>query len=83
MSDYRIRYHDMVGHSFPGVTFPGEKKIYRIGPEFYNMKEFFDANIDQHDIFVFESLNADDNSWQCWYGVCKCIADAFCLQLRS
>lgn len=41
----------MLRKSFPGVKFPGT--VYRHCTECFNMKEFFDANIDAFNIFVY------------------------------
>eukprot|EP00041_Stephanoeca_diplocostata_P028814 m.833253 g.833253 ORF g.833253 m.833253 type:complete len:339 (+) comp23442_c0_seq5:451-1467(+) len=60
-------YLPMVAWSFPDVVFPGEPKVYRFGA--IDMKKFFDANIDKFDIFVFENLNPDDNTWENDYEV--------------
>ena len=42
----------------------GGWQVYRHGADFFDMRAFFDANIDKFDIFVFENLNADDSSWE-------------------
>lgn len=57
-------YLPMLAKNFPGVTFPAEVPVYRHGAKFFNMKTFFDANIDKFDIFVYENLNPDDPSWE-------------------
>ena len=56
-------YLPMLEHSFPGVVFPGKTKVYRHGKDFFDMKRFFDANIDKFDIHVYENLNPDDSTW--------------------
>jgi hypothetical protein len=42
----------------------GSEPVYRFGPNHFDMKKFFDANIDRFDIFVFHNLNADDHTWK-------------------
>ncbi len=37
--------------------------MYRFGPDHFDMKKFFDANYDKFEIFVFEHLNRQDNTW--------------------
>eukprot|EP00040_Diaphanoeca_grandis_P019148 m.100896 g.100896 ORF g.100896 m.100896 type:complete len:653 (+) comp27284_c0_seq1:96-2054(+) len=56
-------YLPMLAKSFPGVVFPGSMQVYRHHPDAFNMKQFFDANIDKFDIFVYENLNAEDSTW--------------------
>lgn len=53
------RYLPMLGHTFPGVKFPGKVPVYRMGPSFFAMRDFFDANIDRFPIFVYENLNEE------------------------
>lgn len=38
-------YLPMTGWTFPGVVFPSKIQRYSFGPEFFDMKKFFDANI--------------------------------------
>ena len=38
--------------------------VYRFGDDHFDMKKFFDANIDRFDIFVFEHLNEQDSTWK-------------------
>lgn len=56
-------YLPMLEHSFPGVVFPAKTKVYRHGKDYFDMKKFFDANIDKFDIHVYENLNPDDSTW--------------------
>ena len=60
-------YLPMLEFSFPGVDFPAKTKVYRHGKDFFDMKKFFDANIDKFDIFVYENLNPDDATWTADY----------------
>ncbi|EGD78311.1 hypothetical protein PTSG_09378 [Salpingoeca rosetta] len=57
-------YVPMLGDKFEGVVFPGEKKVYQLGPEYYNMLSFLDSNYDRFPIFVFEGMNEEDTTWQ-------------------
>eukprot|EP00054_Salpingoeca_dolichothecata_P029263 m.229359 g.229359 ORF g.229359 m.229359 type:complete len:477 (+) comp26440_c0_seq1:751-2181(+) len=57
-------YLAMLEDSFPGVVFPATTKVYRLGAEFFSMRTFLDANIDRFDIFVFDGMNPEDNTWQ-------------------
>lgn len=59
-----VRYLPMLEKTFPGVVFPAEVKTYRFGAEYFDMKKFFDHNIDKFDIFVFEKLNPEDHTWE-------------------
>ena len=53
----------MLAKFFPGVTFPARIPVYRHGADFFDMKKFFDANIDKFDIFVYEDVNPELYPW--------------------
>jgi hypothetical protein len=64
-------------HSWlPAQTFPGEVPVYRMGAKHFDMKKFFDANIDKFDIFVYENLNPEDHTWEQDYELCECLAQS-------
>eukprot|EP00039_Didymoeca_costata_P011170 m.155089 g.155089 ORF g.155089 m.155089 type:complete len:707 (-) comp15087_c0_seq2:60-2180(-) len=62
-------YLKMLEKFYPGVTFPAKVKVYRHGSDFFDMRKFFDANIDKFNIYVYENLNPEDPSWHGHYEV--------------